>query len=153
MSRRKNKQKLQAFASALAYIAVGVLLCIFKGSALGWTMTAFGILFIAQGILDLVLDKDIYSAVINCAIGVLILIFGWLIATVVLYVLGALLIAYGAYNILRGPKLLLFIATNVITALVGVLLIVAQAATIDWFYVIVGIVLIINGILTLFGKR
>lgn len=153
MSRRKNKQKLQAFASALAYIAVGVLLCIFKGDALGWTMTAFGILFIAQGILDLVLDKDIYSAVINCAIGVLILIFGWLIATVVLYVLGALLIAYGAYNILRGPKLLFFIAINVITALVGVLLIVAQAATIDWFYVIVGIVLIINGILTLFGKR
>ena len=69
--------------SAILYIVIGVLLIIFKSETIGWAMTIAGILFVVSGILDII-KKNYTGGGISLAIGLAILILGWVAAKIVL---------------------------------------------------------------------
>ena len=142
--------------SAIMYIVIGALFCIFKAGVLDWLMTIAGILFIVFGIIDLVKGTTT-SGVINIAIGAVILIGGWFFIEVVLIVFGILLAVKGTIaliNALKARNVSVFnVIFAVLTLAVGVMLIVSKWALIDWFFIVMGVIFIVDGVLGLFGKK
>lgn len=139
---------------ALLYILIGVLFIVFKNSILGWLMTIAGVVFIALGVLD-ILHKNITLGVIEAVIGIVIILGGWLFVEIVLIIFGALLIVKGATDLikqLQGRKNTVKIIVAVLTIAVGILLIVSKWVALEWFFVLLGIMFIINGAFALLQK-
>jgi uncharacterized membrane protein HdeD (DUF308 family) len=138
------------------YIILGVLFCVFKAGVLDWLMTIAGILFIVFGVLD-VIKGATTSGIINIAIGVVILVGGWFFLEVVLLVFGILLAVKGTIALVNSLKALNKRIFDVIfaalTIAVGIMLIVSKWALMDWFFIIMGVMFIIDGVLGLLGKK
>jgi len=141
-----------SFILAVAYIIVGVLFMVFKGTVVQWVMTAIGIFTIVQGVLD-VLKGNLVGGIVSVAIGVVILVFGWLIQAIALIVLGVCIAANGVKAILSGDKDLASLAFNGATIVIGVLLVVSKWVVMDVFFVIIGALFIINGALSILGLK
>ncbi len=140
--------------TAVLYILVGVLFCIFRAGMLNWLLTAAGIVFIALGVYDII-KKNMVNGIVEAVIGVVILVGGWAFVTVALIVFGALLIIKGVLDLMNAMKskagLLTYLAA-IATAVVGVLLIVSKWVALDWFFIVMGVILVIDGALLLFNK-
>ena len=153
MAKRKRNSN---FASAIMYIVLGALFCIFKAGVIDWLMTAAGVLFIVFGIIDLV-NNLTTSGIINVAIGIVILLGGWFFLEVVLLVFGIILTVKGVVALVNALKALnksIFeIIFAALTLAVGLMLIASRWALIDGFFVVMGIVFIVDGVLALLGKK
>lgn len=145
--------------SAVAAIAVGVLLIILRNGVLHVLNAVVGVVLLALGVLDLV-KKDIKLGGTKCVIGALLLAFGWLILQAILYVFAALLLIVGVcwiYDLIRcGVKctqdwrLLLEYVKPVLCILIGVLLLFNQGGTVDWIFIVCGVCTVVEGSLILF---
>ena len=150
-----TKKLSNNFFMAILYVVVGALLCIFKAEVLNWVMTAAGVLFIAAGVLDVFKYKNTKGGIVNIAIGVVILVAGWLVLELALIIFGVLIAINGVKELLavkKSKSIMPYIAP-VVTILVGVLLVVAQWLVFDWFFIVIGIIFIVNGVLALLGKK
>ena len=154
MAKRKNSGS--NLTSALMYIILGALFIVFKAGVLNWLMTAAGVLFIVFGVLDLIKGATT-SGVINVAIGIVILLGGWFFLEVVLLVFGILLAVKGTIALLNSLKALnksfFDILFSALTVIVGFMLIASKWAVVDWFFVVMGAMFVVDGVLALFGKK
>lgn len=142
-------------ASAILYIIVGVLFCIFKGSVLSWILTVAGILFIAMGIFDMVEKKAVTSeGIVDIIIGVVIIVCGWLIVSVVLVIFGVLVAIKGAVDLVNAlkPVNIVSIVFACVTLALGILLIVSNWVVTDLLFIIIGVIFIVNGVIALLGQ-
>ena len=140
--------------AAILYILVGVLFCIFRASMLRWLLTAAGIVFIVMGVLD-ILKKNLVNGIVEAVIGVVILVGGWAFVNVALIIFGALLVIKGVLDLLAAIKAkagIMTILAAVVTAVVGVLLIASKWVMVDWFFIVMGIILIVDGAMMLIKK-
>ena len=148
-----KKQSL-SISSPLLYIILGALLVLFKDQMLGWAMTIAGIFFIVMGVLD-VLKKNLSSGIVNLFIGVAIIAAGWLIAGVVLLVLGLFIAFRGVMDLLAVLKLkskgLMKFLSPVLTIIVGLAL--AFGNGVGIIITVVGVLLILDGVLALLGRK
>ena len=152
-----KKKKLNSnLTSALMYIILGVLFCVFKATVIDWLMTIAGVLFIVFGVIDLTKNSTA-SGVINVAIGIVILLGGWFFLEVVLLVFGILLAVKGTIALINSLKALnksfFDILFSALTVVVGFMLIASKWAVVDWFFLVMGVMFIIDGVLALFGKK
>ena len=151
-----KKKSSSNFTSAIIYIVIGALFCIFKAGVLDWIMTVAGVLFIVFGVLDLVKNSTT-TGIINVAIGVIILLGGWFFLEVVLLVFGILLTVKGVIALVNALKALnksfIEILFAALTVAVGLMLIASKWALIDWFFIAVGVIFIVDGVLALLGKK
>ena len=143
--------------AAVLYVLVGVLFCIFKKSMLNWLLTAAGIVFIVLGVLDILKKKhdDLIKGIVEAVIGVVILVGGWAFVGVALIIFGAFLLIEGVIDLMAAIKAKAGIFTMiaaVITAVVGVLLIASKWVMLDWFFIVMGVILIVDGALMLIKK-
>ena len=145
----KTNKKDTLIVSLLS-IVIGVLFIIYKGGILNYIMTVLGIILIIVGVLHLVKDKDkVYGAVL-LVLGILMIVSGWFIIEIVLYVLAVLLILYGIIGLLGGKKKnALGIIGPLLMIAAGVLLFLNKAIAIDYFFIIEGVILIVEGLLNL----
>ena len=150
-----SKKVSNGVVYALLYIVLGVLFIVFKSGMLNWLMTIAGIVFIALGIFDII-KKRLTQGIIETVIGVVIIVGGWLFVEIVLLVFGVLLILKGVTDLIKAcqskSKDFSKILCAVITAIVGILLVVAKWVTLDWFFIVLGAVFIIDGLFALFNK-
>ena len=148
-----KKQSL-SISSPLLYIILGALLVLFKDQMLGWAMTIAGIFFIVTGVMD-VLKKNLSSGIVNLFIGVAIIAAGWLIAGVVLLVLGLFIAFRGVMDLLAVLKLkskgLMKFLSPVLTIIVGLAL--AFGNGVGIIITVVGVLLILDGVLALLGRK
>ena len=138
----------------LSYLTVGVLFCIFRGSVLNWIMTVIGAIFIVKAVFALSL-QDWISAAVYGVIGVLLIVGGWLFLQVVMVLLGIMLTIVGVAILLSAIHEGSFkdAIVPVITLIVGIMLIVSCWFVADWFFVVCGVALVIDGVMTLFGEQ
>ena len=138
----------------LSYLTVGVLFCIFRGSVLNWIMTVIGAIFIVKAVFALSL-QDWISAAVHGVIGVLLIVGGWLLLQVVMVLLGIMLTIVGVAILLSAIHERSFkeAIVPVITLIVGIMLIVSCWFVADWFFVVCGVALVIDGVMTLFGEQ
>ena len=149
MASKKSKTVSNALIYALVYILIGVLLLIFKAAVAVWCVVAIGVLLIVQGVLDMV-NRRLVQGILEAAIGVLAIVFAAAITKYAIMVLGIVLLVWAVLRLFdnsrKGPLALLYIVSAIV---VGVLMIVAAFKVLDWFFIVIGILLIIEGVLCL----
>ena len=146
-----KKAKNELFSSIL-YIIVGAVLAIFQSQTLGWAMTIVGAFFIITGALDLIKQNWVGGGV-SAAIGIAILVLGWLAVDIVLLVLGILMALKGIIALIemlkKEKKNALELIFPVGTIALGLLL--AFGRGLDIIILVVGILLAVDGVLGLLG--
>ncbi len=155
----RRKKLASNLLSSIIYIVVGVLFCIYDNAILDTLLTVAGIVFIVLGVVDLI-KENFVSGLSSVVVGAVILVGAWFFLEVVFLVMGILLIVKGALALLGAIKngsLLGFIFAG-LTAAAGVMLVISKTDQImNWLFIAVGVVLIIDGVLGLLecltGKR
>lgn len=141
-------------SSPVLYIVLGALLTVFGHKMLGIAMTVAGIVFVVLGIID-ILGARMTSGVTNIVIGAVILVLGNLVLDIVLLVLGIIIAAKGVMalvEVLKNQnKNITEIIYPAITIIVGVGL--ACGNLLGDLIVVVGILLIVDGVLGLLGLK
>ena len=150
-----TKKLSNDFIMAILYVVIGALLCIFRAEVLSWIMTAAGVLFVVAGVIDIVKYKNKTGGIINIAIGVVILVAGWLLLELALIIFGVLIVINGVKELLevKKSKNIMPYVAPIVTIVVGALLVVAQWIVFDWFFIAIGVIFIVNGVLALLGKK
>ena len=149
----KAKKTNSELFSSLLYILLGVLLVVFKSQTLGWAMTIAGIIFVISGALDLI-KKNWAGGAVSLIIGIAILVLGWVAAKIVLLVLGIMIAIKGIValiNVFKQKKAnALQIVFPILTVIVGLML--AFGNALDIMIIIVGVLLIVDGVLGFIGS-
>lgn len=148
MAKRKTSTNLQT--TALLYIVIGILFIIFQNSILNWMMIGIGALFILNGILEITKKRTV-NGVVNLAIGIVVIIFGAAVVDLVLRIFGVLLALKGLLDLVASckKKKIFPILAALLTIAVGVLLVLNLWVTLSWFFIAIGAVLIVDGIIAL----
>lgn len=133
-------------------IVIGVLFVALKGGVIGIAMTVLGVGLIVWAVLDII-DKNNTSGIIKLVAGIVVIVFGWTLASIVLYVMAALLLVYAIYQLYelvtnKVKDVVKFIEPGVM-ALIAILLLFNQGGTIAWVFIVAGIFLIVEGALAL----
>lgn len=153
MAKKTNKKQNTELFSSLLYIIIGVLLVVFRSQTLNWAMTIIGAFFVLSGALDL-LKKNYTGGAVSLAIGIAILVLGWLAVGIVLLVLGILIAVKGVFALLavlkKSKKNALQIVYPILSIVIGVML--AFGNGLDIMIVIVGVLLAIDGVIGLMGS-
>lgn len=148
----EKKFHSELFQSIL-YILIGALLIIFRAEMLNWAMTIAGIFFIISGALDLI-KKNWVGGGVSLAIGIAIILLGWLAVGIVILVLGILIAVKGIITLIEaikaGIKNALDLVFPILTIVVGILL--AFGNLLDIILIIAGILLAIDGAIGLVGE-
>ena len=148
MAKKKNSELF----SALLYILIGAILAIFKAGVLDWAIFVVGAIFIVSGILEVV-KKNYASGAISLIIGIAILVLGGFLKEIVFLVLGILIAIKGFVALIEAfkakKKNALSVVFPVLTIVLGVLL--AFGNLVSTLILIVGILLVIDGVIGLIG--
>lgn len=146
-----KKPQSELFTSIL-YIAIGVLLAIFRSGSLNIAMTIAGVFFIISGVLDIV-KKNYVGGAVSAGIGVAIILLGWLATKIVLLILGILIAVKGVIALIevikKASKNVLEMIFPILSIVLGLML--AFGGGLDLIILIVGIVLAVNGVIGLLG--
>lgn len=150
--------KNSKLVSGIILAVVGLLLIILKGQVISIAATCLGVVFIVNGIMSVV-KNDLTKGIITIVIGAIIILFGWLFVTIALYILGALLIAYGVLDLINKSKVkivfddtlkkVLYYVIPVLYIVAGACLLFNQGETVSFVFILTGVILLVNGILTI----
>ena len=148
------KKLIQNILTGVAYIAVGLICILRQGGMINGFLTLLGIYFILAGILDLFDEEERKDGIVNLILGIIILLIG---GSFIQYILMGL----GLYSIYRGIKFYrkadestLKEIVSALTIIAGVMLVASHWIRFGSFlYPILGVVVIINGIMYIFGQK
>ena len=149
-------------ASALGSILLGILLIVMKGKIITADITLLAIFVIVGDIMDFVSGLVNYGCV-KSVDGICILVFGWVFASLAFYILAAGIILMGLLQISSikntrpvkltvGDRLLVYFKPGLMVG-AGACLLFNQSGTIAWAFIATGVLLVINGIMTLVGAN
>ena len=112
-------------------------------------MYAIGILLIVQGVIDM-MNRRMVQGILEAAVGVLAIVFAAAITKYAIIVLGVILLLWAVLRLFDSTRktglVLLYIVG---AAVIGVLMIVSYYRVVSWFFLLLGILLIVEGILCL----
>ena len=149
MAKKSNSN----LVTALLYIVVGIILCIFGGETLKWAFTIGGVLFLIFGILEIV-KKNTVNGVVSLIIGIVILLGGWLFIEVALIILGVLVAIKGVISLIdalrRKKPSAIEVLFAILTVVAGIMVAFGNGA--DIIIRIGGVLLAVNGIIALAGS-
>lgn len=142
------------FIGAAVLIALGILCIFLKAEMISIALTVAGALLIVYGVLDLIRNQ-IVPGIVKLVCGVAVIILGWLVVTVVLYIAAVLIILYGflvfleAWQNVSGKTVDLAFCIAAVRAIVdivvGFLLLFNQGGTVEWVFIVSGILLLADG--------
>ena len=152
------KRDFSPILNAILTIVLGILFIVLKESVLKYALTVFGVVLLVLAVVDLI-DRIIPAAIVKAVIGVLAIVFGWVLVSAALYVMAALLIIYGLvqiYEMIRAKVkaskavyTLLLYAVPAASIAAGLCLFINQSGTITWVFILTGVLLLIEGVLSL----
>ena len=151
----KNQNKL---ITAAILIVIGVLFLALKGGVISIAMTVFGALLIIQAVLS-ALEKDYTTTIIKGAMGIGVIIFGWAFVKIALYILAGVLLVYGVLQLIDAIKALPTLKNTTakvvefiqpaVFIVIAVSLLFNQGGTVSFAFILAGIFLIVQGVLSL----
>lgn len=143
--------KKQKILVAIATIVLGALFIILKKDVISIAMTIIGALLVVEGVFSII-KKAIAYGVIMIIIGALIITFGWLYAIIVIYIASALLLIYGVFELilyLRAKVKPVWLVSPILKIVVAILLLFNQKGTLDWIFIVCGVILCLEGVFSL----
>ena len=145
-------------ASALGSILLGILLIVMKGKIITAAITLLAVFVIVGAIMDFVAGLVNYG-IVKLVAGICILVFGWVFASLAFYILAAGIILMGLLQISSIKKTMpvnLTVGERFqpgLMVVAGACLLFNQSGTIAWAFIATGVLLVINGIMTLVGAN
>ena len=143
--------------SGLIMALLGLLLCIFKTKLIEAAINTFGGLLLILGILELVREKS-STGIVKIVFGVIMIVFSLALWEIALLIIGLLVILSGIFKLKTAVGLQKYVGNSmdkikiilpsIFTIIAGVLLVLCKWYLANTLCVILGIVLMINGILT-----
>ncbi len=95
-------------------------------------------------------NRRLVQGILEAAIGVLAIVFAAAITKYAVMVLGIILLLWAILRLFdssfKGPLTMLYIVGAIV---VGVLMIVSAFKVLDWFFIVIGVLLIVEGVLCL----
>jgi hypothetical protein len=147
-------KKTEKIITALFIVALGVLLICLRGELIKLLMTVLGLGLIALGVMD-IFSKQIPPAIVKIVGGIVAIVCGWTIVSVVLYLIAAVLLVCGILLLYDKYKrrvncesilsAIFEYATSVFFVVIGLLLLFNQGNTVNWVFITVGIFTILEG--------
>lgn len=143
--------------SAIISIAVGLMFIILKDDIIGIALTLVGIGAVIMAIVDFV-NRQIQSGVIKAIIGVAVLVLGWVFVDIAIYIIAGALIALGISQIITAVRLSVFgnilqkvfmFIKPVATLAAGLCLFFNKGGTMDWIFILSGVLILVEGLLSL----
>ena len=149
-------------ASAIGSILLGILLIIMKGKIITVAITILAVFVIIGAIADFMTGLT-NIAIMKSVAGDCILVFGWIFASLAFYILAAGIIVMGLLQISAIKKTMpvnLTVAERFqeyfkpgLMVVAGACLLFNQSGTIAWAFIATGVLLVINGLMTLTGAN
>lgn len=148
--------------SALGSILLGILLIVMKGKVITAAITILAIFVILGAVADFMAGLA-NIGIMKAVAGVCILVFGWLFAALAFYILAAGIIVMGLLqitsikktmpvNLTAGERFQKYFKPGLMVV-AGACLLFNQSGTIAWAFIVTGILLIVNGVMSLFGSQ
>lgn len=148
--------------SALGSILLGILLIVMKGKVITAAITILAIFVILGAVADFMAGLA-NIGIMKAVAGVCILVFGWLFAALAFYILAAGIIVMGLLqitsikktmpvNLTAGERFQEYFKPGLMVV-AGACLLFNQSGTIAWAFIVTGILLIVNGVMSLFGSQ
>lgn len=148
--------------SALGSILLGILLIVMKGKVITVAITILAIFVILGAVADFMAGLA-NIGIMKAVAGVCILVFGWLFAALAFYILAAGIIVMGLLqitsikktmpvNLTAGERFQEYFKPGLMVV-AGACLLFNQSGTIAWAFIVTGILLIVNGVMSLFGSQ
>ena len=69
---------LNSMISAVMYVVIGILFCTLRSGMLNIVMSLIGALLIVMGVINILINKNNIAGILNIAIGLLVILGGWL---------------------------------------------------------------------------
>ena len=139
---------------ALVTITLGVLLIAWQGDIIQVLMTVLGIALMVLGILDWI-ERDLKIAGLKALLGLLSIAFGWLLVTVVSYIMATAIILLAVYLAVcffkQGNKICLSVGSvslwvkPIFLFLMGLFLFLNNGGDAVWAFILVGIITVLLG--------
>lgn len=133
-------------------IVLGALFVVQRSGVIHTAITLIAAILLLSAILDLI-KKQIGSGVVKGVVAVCVMVFGWLFVELALYLIAAVLLLNGISQLIQivkeKPVSYLPYVAPVFSLIAGSCLLFNQGGTVDWIFVVVGIVLIVDGILSM----
>ncbi|MBO5509655.1 MAG: DUF308 domain-containing protein [Lachnospiraceae bacterium] len=156
MDRKEN------MVTAFMSILLGVLLITMRDRVIGAAITVLGVAVLISAVADFV-AKLMNTAIVKAVVGVCILVFGWMFVDLALYILAAGIILmgllqisgihrYSPVNLTAGEKLMVYMRP-VVMVLAGACLLFNKNGTLAWVFVVTGILLVIQGVMSLVNSN
>ncbi len=149
-----EKEYLNAFIN----IALGIMFIIFRTSVISAAITFLGVCAIILGVIDF-MNKQTTLGAIKCICGVAVLLFGRIVISLAIVILGFALIAMGVFRIIETHDLMPVNATTTeklisyakpcVSVVAGICLMFNYGGVIEGLFIVVGILLIIDGTLSI----
>ncbi len=154
-----NQRGISTIAGIL-YILFGVLCIVLRGGILMFAAYFVGAVLVVYGIIYLV-NRVMPQGIVLLVLGVVLILTGWFAVTVLLYIFAIVLIVVGIVNLYQFYKTK---AVNdspisaeglrpILIMVCGILLLLNPRGTVSVLFVIVGVLLIVNGIMALIENR
>ena len=138
--------------SSLLTIVIGIMFIILKSEVISIAMTVIGVSLILAGIIDLT-KKKTTNAIIELIFGLMVIIFGWTLLNAALIILAVLILIYGIFQLFevskRKRKSFIHYLEPILSIVVAICLLFNKGGTINIIFTISGVILIIEGILSL----
>lgn len=153
-----TSQNKNNIISAVLMAVLGILFIVWHSKVISIGMTILGAMLIIQAIID-IFGKHYISCVIKAVIGVVMIVFGWQLVSISLYIMAAVLLIYGIMQLVRAVSLLpnlyttfskiLIFFSPAVCLVISCLLLFNQGGTVSWVFIISGIFLLIQALLSL----
>ena len=147
-----KKNSTTVLFSSLLYIIMGILLIVSPGETLNLAMKIIGIFFVVSGTLDVV-RKNFMGGAVSLVIGIAILVLGGQALDILLLVLGILIAVKGTITLFevlsKKRKNALEVVFPILSIIVGLAL--AFGKGFDYIMLVVGVLLVIDGVIGLIG--
>lgn len=146
----------------IAAVVLGLLLLLLKGEVISIVLTIVGILVLVSAF-SAWRGQRSNEAIGKAVVGVCILAFGWLFVNLALYIVAAVIVAVGLkkivdtknsspVNLSLQEKVMIY-AKPALIVLAGLVLFFNQGGVIDWVFIVVGVLLIVEGALEIFELK
>ena len=152
-----NQDKLWA---AILTMVLGVLFLAFRSGMLNILFTVVGVVLILVGIITL-FNKQWANGIIYTVVGIVVITCGWTIVDIALLIIGIVAIGYAIYMVisdfnkyktLKGMPLANAILAPLCLLVVGILLITSKWVLSDAIFIVLGIIMILDGVFMLLKK-
>lgn len=154
------KKKNQTIAGAFA-IALGILFIAAQNRVIQITLSVLGAALLIMAIIDFV-EKEYFKASFLAVGGISVVVFGWVFIDLALYLISAFLLLIGIVQLILMFKIkalgftpfnrFLAFAKPVATVIAGACLLFNKNGTLDWLFIIAGVLITVEGILLIVDR-